>query len=44
MLAIESGFRNWILRDDTTIVFDIHIQVRTRNHVLSEPQDFRKAI
>ena len=35
---------NWILRDDTAIIFDIYIQVRTRNHAVSQPQDFRKPI
>ena len=44
MLAIRCGFSNWILRYDAAIVFDIYIQVRTRNHAISEPQDFCKAI
>ncbi len=44
MLAIWCGFRNWILRYDTAVVFDIYIQVRTRNHAVSEPQDFCKAV
>ena len=44
MLAIRCGFSNWILRYDAAVVFDIDIQVWTRNHVISEPQDFRKAI
>jgi hypothetical protein len=32
------------LRYDAAIVFDIYIQVRTRNDAISEPQDFRKAV
>jgi hypothetical protein len=32
------------LRYDTAVVLDIDIQVRTRNHAGSEPQDFREAI
>ena len=44
MLAIRYGFRNRILRYNAAVVFDIYIQVRTRNHSVSEPQDFRKAI
>jgi hypothetical protein len=44
MLASWCGFSNWILRDDAAIVFDIYIQVCTRNHAISEAQDFRKAV
>jgi hypothetical protein len=44
MLAIRCGFSNWILHYDTAIVFDIYIQVGTRNHAASELQDFRKAV
>jgi hypothetical protein len=44
MLAIRCGFSNWMLRYDAAIVFDIYIQVCTRNHLVSEPQDFRKAV
>jgi hypothetical protein len=44
VLAIRCGFSNWILRDDTAIIFDIYIQVRTQNHAASELQDFRKAV
>jgi hypothetical protein len=44
MLAIRCGFSNRILRHDTAVVFDIYIQVSTRNHAVSEPQDFREAV
>ena len=44
MLAIWRRFSDWILRDDTAIVFDIYIQVRARNDAVSELQDFGKAI
>jgi hypothetical protein len=32
------------LRYHTAIVFDIYIQVRARNHAISQPQDFPKAV
>ncbi len=44
MFAIWFGFGNGILRYDTAVVFDIHIQVRTWSHATSELQDFREAI
>ncbi len=37
VFAARCNFSNWILRDDTAIIFDIYIQVRTRNHAISEP-------
>ena len=43
-IAIRCRFANWIMRYDAAIVFDIDIQVRTRNHAASELQDFRKAV
>jgi hypothetical protein len=42
--AVWSGFGNWILRYDAAVVFHIYIQVCTRNHAISQLQDFRKAI
>jgi hypothetical protein len=44
MLAIWFSVGDWILRYDTTVVFDVYIQVCTWNHAISELQDFRKAI
>ncbi|HET6887023.1 MAG TPA: hypothetical protein VFH87_03770 [Candidatus Udaeobacter sp.] len=44
MLAIRSGFGNWILRYDAAVVFHIYIQVCTRNYAISQLQYFRKAI
>jgi hypothetical protein len=44
MLANWFSVGNWILRYDTTVVFDVHGQLCTWNHAVSELQDFRKAI
>ena len=44
MLAVWSGFGNWILRYDAAVVLHIYIQVCTRNHAVSQLEDFRKAI
>jgi hypothetical protein len=44
VLAVWSGFGNRILRYHAAIVFHIYIQVCTRNHTVSQFQDFRKAI
>lgn len=44
VLAVWSGFGNWILRYNTAVIFHIYIQVCTRNHAVSQLQDFRKAI
>jgi len=44
VLAVCSGFGDWILRYDAAVVFHIDIQVCTRNHVVSQLQYFRKAI
>jgi hypothetical protein len=44
VLAVWSGFGNWILRYNAAVVFHIYIQVCTRNHAVSQLQDFRKAI
>lgn len=44
MLAVRSSFGNWILRYDAAVVFHIYIQVCTRNHAISQLQDFRKPI
>jgi hypothetical protein len=44
VLAVWSGFGNWILRYDAAVVFHVNIQVCTRNHAVSQLQDFRKAI
>jgi hypothetical protein len=44
VLAVWSGFGNWILRYDAAVVFHVNIQVCTRNHAVSQLEDFRKAI
>jgi hypothetical protein len=44
MIAIWSGFGNWVLRYYATVVFDVHIQIRTRNHAASELQDFGETV
>jgi hypothetical protein len=44
VFAIRCGFSNWILRYDAAIVFHVYLQVCTRNHAISEPQDFCKAV
>jgi hypothetical protein len=44
VLAVWSGFCDWILRYDAAVVFHIYIQVCTRNHAVSQIQDFRQAI
>jgi hypothetical protein len=44
MLTHGSRFRDGILRYDTTIVFDVYIQICARNHAISQLQDLRKAI
>jgi hypothetical protein len=44
VLAVWSGFGNWILRYNTAVVLNIYIQVCTRNHAVSQLQNFRKAI
>jgi hypothetical protein len=44
VLAMWFGFGNWILCYDTAVVFDIYIQVRTRNDASSKLQDFREAV
>jgi hypothetical protein len=43
-LAIRCYFGNWILRYDTAIVFDLYIQICTRNDAISESQNLRKAV
>jgi hypothetical protein len=44
MVALWRGFSNWILRYDTAVVFDVHLQVCTRYHSISEAKDFRKLV
>jgi hypothetical protein len=44
VLAIWHGLSNWILRNDTTIVLDVYIQVSAWNHAISESQDFHETI
>ena len=44
MLAVWCDFGDWVLRYDAAVVFHIYIQVCTRNHAVSQLQDFRKAI
>ena len=44
MLAVWCDFGDWVLRYDAAVVFHIYIQVCTRNHAISEPQDFCKAV
>ena len=44
VLAIRCYFGDWILRYDTAIIFDLYIQICTRNDAISESQDLRKAV
>jgi hypothetical protein len=44
VLAIRYGLSNRILRNDTAVVFDAHIQVRAWNHAISQLQDFCEAV
>jgi hypothetical protein len=44
VLAVWSGFGNWILRYNTAVIFHIYIQLCARDHAVSQLQDFRKAI
>jgi len=44
VLAVWCRFNDWILRYDAAVVFDIYLQVCTRNHPISEAQDFCKAV
>jgi hypothetical protein len=44
VLAIWYGLSNWILRNNTAIVFDVYIQVSAWNHAISKSQDFHEAI
>jgi hypothetical protein len=44
VLAIRCYFDNWILRYDAAIVFDLYIQICTRNDAISESQDLRKPV
>jgi hypothetical protein len=44
MAADELHFRNRILRDDATIVFDLYFDFIVRQHSVTELQDFRKPV
>ena len=43
VLAVWSSFSNWILRYDAAVVFHIYIQVRTRNHAVSQLAGFSQS-
>jgi hypothetical protein len=44
MVALRPGPLNWILRYNTAVVFDVHVQVSAWNHAISQPQNLRKSV
>ena len=43
MLPLESRLCNRVLRNDTAIIFDIHVQIRSRQHSIAELQNLGEA-